>query len=211
VSFVLPAGEVAVVVGGTGEGKTTLVRTLLGLERPRSGEVRFGPTSLTSARPGLVDRPFAWVPQDSALLSDTLEANVLLGAGTSRADLVAALRPIGADALVEATAGRRLGPGGVAVSGGERQWIALGRALATSQPVLLLDEPTSGLDPASQAEVLDAIARLRGSRSILLVTHRPEPLALADLIIRIEADAARVEDGPMRRQGPTPRERATEA
>jgi ABC-type bacteriocin/lantibiotic exporter with double-glycine peptidase domain len=61
----------------------------------------------------------------------------------------------------------------------------LARAIASRQPILLLDEPTSGLDPESQAQVLDAIARLRGERSVLLVTHRAEPLAIADHVVRL--------------------------
>jgi ABC-type multidrug transport system fused ATPase/permease subunit len=209
VSFTLPAGEVAVVVGATGEGKTTLVRTLLGLERPRSGDVQFGAVSLGQAPPGLSHRPFAWVPQDSALLCDTLEANVGLGVSADRVDVDGVLRGLGGESLVATTGGRALGPGGVVVSGGERQWIALARALSTDQPVLVLDEPTSGLDPASQAEVLAAIAGLRGTRSVILVTHRKEPLALADVVVRFDGTEVRVEDGP-RRAGQARAPRSTE-
>ncbi len=209
ISFVLHAGEVTVVVGPTGEGKTTLVRTLLGLETARSGEVRYGARSLVDAPPGLRARPFAWVPQDSALLADTIEANVLLGvperatASDADADAVrSALESVGGGALLEAAGDGRLGPGGVAVSGGERQWIGLARALATTQPVLVLDEPTSGLDPASQDAVLQAVAGLRGVRSILLITHRAEPLALADTIVRFDGAEVRVEAGAMRTAQP---------
>jgi len=198
ISFVLPPGEVVAVVGGTGEGKTTLVRTLLGLEPAVSGEVRYGTTVITDARPGLTDRPFAWVPQDTALLTDTLEANI--GLASTAIDAGAVLRKLGGESLeLLSTTGARLGPGGVVVSGGERQWIALARAFATSQPILILDEPTSGLDPSSQARVLDAIAGLRGERSIVLVTHRSEPLALADIIVHFDGLNIHVEDGPRRR------------
>jgi ABC-type transport system involved in cytochrome bd biosynthesis fused ATPase/permease subunit len=79
------------------------------------------------------------------------------------------------------------------VSGGERQWIALARAIATDLPVLLLDEPTSALDAEAQGRALAAIARLRGKRTVILVTHRREPLAIADVVVplagRDEADA----------------------
>jgi ABC-type multidrug transport system fused ATPase/permease subunit len=197
ITFTLRAGETVVLVGATGEGKTTLLRLLLGLDHGRAGDIRYGGTSLVEAAPGLVHRPFAWVPQDSALLTDSLDANVALAADVPTTDVRRVLALLGAERLVDATDGRRLGADGVRVSGGERQWIALARALATRQPVLLLDEPTSGLDAASQARVLDAVASLRGQRSVLLVTHRPEPLALADIIVRLRDGEVHVEPGPM--------------
>ena len=181
-------GTIVVLAGPTGAGKTTLLRTLLGLERAESGELQFDGESLRDAPAGPRTRPFAWVPQDAPLLADTLDANIALGA--VGADARAALEGIGAGHLVPALGGVRLGAGGRAISGGERQWIALGRAIATRQPVLLLDEPTSGLDHESQRRVLAAIARLRGKRTVLLVTHRAEPLGIADVVVRLDADGA---------------------
>ncbi len=64
--------------------------------------------------------------------------------------------------------------------------MAIARALSTGLPVLLLDEPTAGLDAASQERVLSALAALRGRRTVILVTHRPEPLALADRVVRLD-------------------------
>ena len=130
------------------------------------------------------------MPQDSPLLLDTLEANVTLG---GPADVAEELVALGAGHLNEAAQGSRLGAHERALSGGEKQWVALARAMATRQPVLLLDEPTSGLDAASQDKVLGAIARLRGRRSVLIVTHRPEPLALADVVVRVGAGGVTVE------------------
>jgi ABC-type multidrug transport system fused ATPase/permease subunit len=179
-------GAVVVVSGRTGAGKTTLLRTLLGLELPEGGEIRFGHESLEGAPAGPRGRPFAWVPQDAPLLADTLEGNVALGA--PGADAAAILESVGAPDLARALDGARIGGGGRVVSGGERQWIALARAIATRQPVLLLDEPTSGLDAAAQQRVLDAIARLRGRRTVIVVTHRPEPLAIADWVLRIDGE-----------------------
>ncbi|MCL2447394.1 MAG: ABC transporter ATP-binding protein/permease [Polyangiaceae bacterium] len=183
-SMRIEAGAVAVVVGPTGIGKTTLLRTLLGLEPPRSGDVVFAGQSLAGRPPGPASRPFAWVPQDAPVLSDTLSANVALG--DARVDVEGALAQFGADHLVRRLGGGRLGAGGRSVSGGERQWIALARAVATRQPVLLLDEPTSGLDAAASRAVLEAIRRMRGARTVLLVTHRPEPLAIADVIVHLD-------------------------
>ncbi len=190
----IEAGAIAVLAGPTGVGKTTLLRTLLGLERATSGDILFDGQALGDAMAGPSARPFVWVPQDAPLLADTLAANVALGspgtAGMPDVDPTDALEAVGAAHLVLALRGDRLGAGGRVVSGGERQWIALARAIATRQPVLLLDEPTSGLDGESQERVLGAIARLRGKRTVLLVTHRPEPLAIADLVVRFDARGA---------------------
>ncbi|MGD0527977.1 MAG: ABC transporter ATP-binding protein [Polyangiaceae bacterium] len=178
-------GSIVAIAGATGIGKTTLLRTLLGLDRASGGEILFDGAVLDEAPAGPASRPFAWVPQDAPLLADTLDANVSLGAPD--ADARASLEPIGASHLVGELDGARLGAGGRAVSGGERQWIALARAIATRQPVLLLDEPTSGLDADAQRRVLDAIVHLRGLRTVVIVTHRPEPLAVADEVVRLEA------------------------
>jgi ABC-type transport system involved in cytochrome bd biosynthesis fused ATPase/permease subunit len=191
-------GIVVGLCGSTGAGKTTLLRTLLGLEAAVEGEILYGGARLTEAPAGPRHRPFAWVPQDAPLIADTLDANVLLGAPEyAAADdmsaaspepgrrLEAALGEVGGGPLAARLGAQPLGPGGRMVSGGERQWIALARAVATGQPVLLLDEPTSGLDAESQRRVLAAIERLRGARTVVLVTHRREPLAIADVVIRV--------------------------
>jgi ABC-type transport system involved in cytochrome bd biosynthesis fused ATPase/permease subunit len=171
------------IAGPTGVGKTTLLRTLLGLDRPAGGAILFDGAPLDERPPGPMGRPFAWVPQDAPLLADTLAANVALGAPSAEPEIQ--LERLGAGHLAAQLDGARLGPGGRIVSGGERQWIALARAIATRQPVLLLDEPTSGLDPKAQERVLEAISRLRGERTVLIVTHRPEPLAVADAVVRL--------------------------
>ena len=174
------AGEVVGGRGPAGVGKATLRRPLLGLETALSGNVYYAGISLAGEPAGPVNRPFAWVPQDAPLLHATLDQNVTLGDPDVRpAETLAAL---GASRLAD-----KLGTSQLvaerALSGGERQWIALARAMATRQPVLLLDEPTSGLDPGSQRMVLSAIASLRGKRSVLLITHRSEPAETADRVL----------------------------
>jgi ABC-type transport system involved in cytochrome bd biosynthesis fused ATPase/permease subunit len=188
-------GELIVLVGPTGIGKTTLLRALLGLEHGVTGTVRYGDRDLTAAGVGPAERPFAWVPQEPAIVTGTLGSNVALGlpedAGPQevRDGARGALSLLGADGLVDRE-GDHLTAGGPELSGGERQWVAIARALSTGLPVLLLDEPTAGLDEASQARVLAALASVRGKRTILLVTHRPEPLALADRVVRLGGGAA---------------------
>ena len=181
-------GEFIALVGPTGSGKTSLLRALLGLEREVQGSLRYGDRDLTRAGVGPLERPFAWVPQEAAIVSGTLQENIALGASETKVDAPSArttLESLGAATLLARADGARLQAGGHELSGGERQWVALARALESGLPVLLLDEPTSGLDPLSQARVLAALATLRGKRTVILVTHRPEPLALAHRVIRL--------------------------
>jgi ABC-type transport system involved in cytochrome bd biosynthesis fused ATPase/permease subunit len=187
-------GTIVALVGRTGVGKTTLLRILLGLEAPAVGEIRYGGRSLDGAACGPGARPFAWVPQEAPVLAASLDENVFLagsgsGSGTAEGrDAAELLRSLRAESLL-ALGDERLGLGYRPLSGGERQWLSLARALAADQPVLLLDEPTSGLDPVAEERVLATIARLRGTKTVVIVTHREAPTAIADRVIRLE-------DGP---------------
>ena len=183
----VPAGHIAAVVGPTGVGKTSLLRALLGLDAPRAGSVRWGDQTLDARGVGPRERPFAWVPQDAPILGDTLGANIALGRPDgSHVHAAHILQGLGATGLAESLGEQTLATERT-VSGGERQWIAVARALATELPVLLLDEPTSSLDGAAQERMLAAIAGLRGQRTVVIVTHRPEPLAIADVVVRLDA------------------------
>jgi ABC-type multidrug transport system fused ATPase/permease subunit len=177
-SLVIPPGSVALLRGPTGSGKTTLLRALLGLEPPM-GKLQYGDVDLTQAPVGLHGRPFAWVPQEAPLLTGTLRENVGLGDATDEA-ADAAIETVGLGTLQEQLGVDPIGSGGRPVSGGEKRLIALARALATGHPVLLLDEPTEGLDRPSRERIAEALGRLRGSRTVLVATHRTDLDAIAD-------------------------------
>lgn len=179
----LEPGEMVSLVGPTGSGKTTLLRTLLGLEAAR-GSVLYAEHDITNVGVGPSARPFAWVPQDAPLVTGTLLDNVALCGGDERTAR-AALEHIGAGALLESLGDTTVGPGGRALSGGERRLVSIARALTTGLPVLLLDEPTEGLDAGAQERVLAVLARLKGRRSAIVVTHRPEVAAVADRVVAI--------------------------
>jgi ABC-type multidrug transport system fused ATPase/permease subunit len=175
----IEAGTIVCLCGPTGIGKTTLLRTLLGFLRPRAGEIVFS------------GKPFAWVPQDAPIVRGTLAENVALG---GEADVKAAMEAIGAGALHDRLGDAQLGVGGRALSGGEQKQVAIARALATNKPILLFDEPTSGLDDTARALVLSAIEKLRGKRTVIIVTHRPEPRAIADRVINLAPKEERASD-----------------
>jgi ATP-binding cassette subfamily C protein CydD len=191
-SFSLAPGEIVAVVGRTGSGKTTLLRTLLGLEPCASGSIRYGSTELDEAGVGPGERPFAWVPQEAPVVTGTLAENVALATGDLRSvrRCEGILAWIGAEQLLSIGLHEKLGAGGRPVSGGERQWISLARAIASGLPVLLLDEPTAGLDAGAAARVLVALGRLRATHAVILVTHQREPLAIADRVIAVGSDAS---------------------
>jgi ATP-binding cassette subfamily C protein CydD len=183
-SFFVCPGEIVAIVGPTGSGKTTLLRALLGLEPDATGSIRYGGTELARAGVGPSMRPFAWAPQEAPVLAGSLHDNVLL-VGRDDDAVAAVLRSIGAGRLCIDCQGATLGASGRPVSGGERKWIAIARAIASELPVLLLDEPTAGLDAAAQKAVLASLRDLRRTHAIVVVTHQRDAVRWADRVVRI--------------------------
>lgn len=181
-SFSLQPGQTIALVGPTGSGKTTLLRALLGLEAG-TGDACYGGRPLGPGV-GPAVRPMAWVPQEAPVVTGTLYDNLTL-CGATRERAVDALRQIGAGALELKLGDTLVGPGGRSLSGGERRQVALARAMASGLPVLLMDEPTEGLDVQSAEAVMDALGRIRGQRSVLVVTHRQQVVALADEVVQV--------------------------
>jgi ABC-type multidrug transport system fused ATPase/permease subunit len=186
-SFTVEAGEFVCLTGPTGSGKTTLLRVLLGLE-PAVGTLTYGERELSGVPVGPAWRPFAWVPQDAPLVTAPLLENVALFDGdANRAKK--ALERLGAQPLLDRLGSEQIGPAGRPLSGGERRLVAVARALCSELPVLLLDEPTEGLDAHAEQTVLQALERIRGQRSVLVVTHRSELFVRADRIVHIGSTA----------------------
>jgi ABC-type multidrug transport system fused ATPase/permease subunit len=183
-SFVVRPGEIVAIVGPTGSGKTTLLRALLGLEPGATGSIRYGGAELARAGVGPSMRPFAWAPQEAPVLAGSLHDNVLLVGRDDRA-VAAVLRSIGAERLLIECHGATLGASGRPVSGGERKWIAIARAIASELPVLLLDEPMAGLDAAAQNAVLATLHDLRRTHAIVVVTHQRDAARWADRVVPI--------------------------
>jgi branched-chain amino acid transport system ATP-binding protein len=184
VDLTIPAGTICAVLGANGAGKTTLVRTLSGLVRPLSGEVVLDGESLAGVPvEELVRRGLAHVPEGRGVVEElTVEENLRL-ATLWRRD-TAAVRGDLAEVydLFEPLARRRTHLGHQ-LSGGERQMLALGRALVCRPRLLLLDEPSLGLAPRVTAEIMALLARLRDERglTVLLVEQNVRSaLSVAD-------------------------------
>ena len=197
VSLTLQAGETVAVLGTSGAGKTTLAAVLLGLRDPDAGRVVHGadPRDAERSLPGQV----AWVPQAPAELRGTVRDLTALGAGdVDDAAIREALDEVGLTREVEALPDgldTLLGPGARGLSVGQRRRLALARALLRPAGLVVLDEPTGDLDVEGERLVRAAVARQRGSRTIVICTHRVAVAAEADRVIVLAAGRT-VEDGP---------------
>jgi len=190
-SLTIRPGEKVVLLGPNGAGKSTILSLLLGFAEPSRGSVTVGGVDLRDLDVDAWRRWISYLPERPTLLAGSLAANLRLAdpsAGDAR--LVEVLRRVGGAGLLEALAGgldARVGEGGRRLSAGERQRIALARALLRPASLHLLDEPTAHLDDRTEATVLEALSGALAGCSALIVTHRPAVIDLADRVITLDA------------------------
>lgn len=200
VSLRVPVGQCTVLVGPSGAGKTSVVDVIAGLVRPQFGEVWIDEVPLRAVDLQAWRRSLGYVPQETLLLHDTIFMNVSLGdPALTAAEVEAALRAAGAWDFVAALPQGMdtvVGEHGTCLSGGQRQRIAIARALVRAPQLLILDEATASLDPESEAALCQTVQRLRGTMTILAVSHQPALVAIADLVYHLEDGRVRaVEPG----------------
>jgi len=190
VSLDIPAGKFTLLVGPSGSGKTTIIDLLARLVNPQSGEIYVDDVPLDKLDAAAWRRIIGYVPQETVLFNESIALNVSLGdPDIRRTDIENALRRCGAWRFIEHLPqgiDSSVGELGAKLSGGERQRIAIARALVRHPQLLILDEPTSMLDTASEEAIWQMVADLRGSVTILAVSHQYAPLALADHAYRLE-------------------------
>jgi ABC-type bacteriocin/lantibiotic exporter with double-glycine peptidase domain len=181
----IPYGRFVAIVGPSGGGKSTLLGLMLGLLRPSSGTIEFGSHEIGVANPAWLAR-VGYVPQESYMLDDSVLANIVLGNDTVDVERAwEALRRAGLERHVRQLAdglNTLIGENGSRLSVGQRQRLGLARALYRSPSVLLLDEPTAALDALTEQHVVGTIESLVGEVTIVMVTHRPEPIRGADIV-----------------------------
>ncbi|MGA9036188.1 MAG: ABC transporter ATP-binding protein [Pseudolabrys sp.] len=198
----LSTGEVLALLGPNGGGKTTLLKTLLGLLKPKAGEVWLGDKPLDNYSIRERARVVAYVPQvHISTFAFTVETVVLMGR-TAHGSLFT--RPSGQDRAVAHAALERFGIAALAsrpytmISGGERQLVLLARALAQEPQFIVLDEPTASLDFGNQGKVMREIRALaKSGHGVLFTTHDPNHALRAADRAYLLREGTRIADGPV--------------
>lgn len=191
--FTAQAGQIVTFVGPSGEGKTTLLRLLLGIVRPKSGALQLRAEDGSRINVSASTRAlFAYVPQGNTMFSGTVRENLLLiRPDATDAQLYEALRLACAEDFI-----RKLPQGldtpvreqGGGFSQGQLQRLCIARALLSDAPILLLDEATSALDIETEQQVLENIIRSQAGRTCIVTTHRPSVLKISHRVYRIHHD-----------------------
>jgi ATP-binding cassette subfamily B protein len=193
INVAMHKGETVAFVGSSGAGKTTLVKLLLGLYRPQQGRVLLNDTDAMTVEYDTFRRRIGYVSQDTQLFAGTIRENLLfVNPEASDVQCIEALRQAAALPIIE-RGGKgldtKIGEGGIKISGGERQRLAIARALLRNPDLIIFDEATSSLDSITEKEItatIKEIAHERPNLIIVMIAHRLSTIAGADRIYVLE-------------------------
>lgn len=188
--FLASPGEIVALVGPSGEGKTTMIRLILGLIKPQNGTALIAASDGKSVELNAETRHFfAYVPQGNTILAGTIAENLrLVKEEATDEELIAALKIACAWEFVEKMPKgihSEIGERGRGLSEGQAQRIAIARAVLRDAPILLLDETTSALDVTTERRVLKNIIQQRPNKTCIVTTHRPSVLSLCERVYRV--------------------------
>lgn len=198
-SLSVASGEHVALMGPVGSGKSTLLKVMAWLYPSQNGQVLLDGLDMAQISPADLRAQIAWVGQDPVLFRASLRDNLLMAAPHVSDDRLqyvlrltgmvgwVATHPMGLD--------MPLGENGSALSGGQRQMVALARALLSDSPVILLDEPTSAFDAMGEQQLLEALQPELAGKTVVLATHRPGPLSLVSRIVLLDSGQI-LADGP---------------
>ncbi len=189
-NLTIPGGQVTALIGPSGCGKSSLAKLIAGLYSLNSGNIRFGVYNLQDLSLEDLRKQVALVPQEAHFWNRSILENFCLGyPQVTFEKIVRACQIAEADIFISELPNKYqtiLGEFGANISGGQRQRLAIARAIVTEPPVLILDESTSGLDPGSEFRLLNRLLRYRHNKTTILISHRPTVINRADWIIFLE-------------------------
>lgn len=198
-SLTIKPGEKIAIIGRNGSGKSTLAKLVMGLYTPSDGSVRYDGVNGNQVHPTDLRKNFGYLPQDLVLFNGSIKDNILFGAShISEQQLIRAVKLSGVDQFtLNESEGllQQVGEGGKALSRGQRQSIALARAILQAPKILIMDEPTASLDARTEKHFVQTISQLTNNKSLILVTHKMHLLSLVDRIILLDKGKI-LADGP---------------
>ena len=196
-SLTIHGGKVTALIGHSGCGKSSLAKVIAGLHSPQSGNVRIGNYNLADLSCSCLRSQVGLVPQETHFWSRSILENFLLGSPElSFEKIVEACKIAEADEFISHLPNKYqtvLGEFGSNISGGQRQRLAIARAIVTDPPILILDEATSGLDPVSETQLLHKLLKYRRGKTTVLISHRPSVIELADRIVFLNRGQIQIE------------------
>ncbi|XP_050073986.1 iron-sulfur clusters transporter ABCB7, mitochondrial [Anopheles maculipalpis] len=189
-SFTIPAGKKIAIVGGSGSGKSSMVRLLYRFFEPTTGEILINGQNIRDVDLQSLRRAIAVVPQDSVLFHDTIRHNIHYGdLSKSQEELENAARMADLHESIQQWPKQydtQVGERGLKLSGGEKQRVAIARAILKNSPILIFDEATSSLDSITEHNILQALARATDNRTSICIAHRLSTVMDADEILVLE-------------------------
>lgn len=190
-SFTIPAGKKVAIVGGSGTGKSSIVRLLYRFFEPNQGEILIGGKNIKDISLEDLRRALAVVPQDSVLFHDTIQFNVHYGSlDRPMEDVIEAAKLADLDASIQTWPQgyeTQVGERGLKLSGGEKQRVAIARAILKNSPILILDEATSSLDSITEQNIVDALRRATKGRTSIAIAHRLSTVMDCDNLLVIDS------------------------
>ncbi|WP_041082101.1 ABC transporter ATP-binding protein [Thermotoga profunda] len=182
INFYVQSFEITAIVGLSGEGKSTLLNILLGLEQNYEGMVKLFGNDLKQVMPSVIFEHVAFYSQNVGIFNDTLENNIVLGREYNEEKLEKIIKELG----IEHLRGRKLGEGGSFVSGGEKQRIQFARLFYANKPVVILDEPLTNLDTITEKLLLEKLVGFLKEKTAIMISHKPNIIRVASKIIFLE-------------------------
>jgi len=199
VSFSVRPGERVAIIGKIGSGKSTIEKLILGFYQPQKGAIRIDGTDMKQIDPADLRRNIGYVPQDVFLFFGSVRENIAMGAPhADDAAILRAARIAGVDSFVARHPqgfDLQVGERGEALSGGQRQSIAIARALVRDPNIVILDEPTSAMDKGSEDWLIARLREILEGKTLVLVTQRLSLLTLVERVIVMDSGKI-VADGP---------------